>query len=150
MRTLSLVSIALAALLTSCERAPRSTTAPEQGSATPEQIHDTVSVMEPNACAFVGTPMNATQCECVGGTARADLGDGHASCQEGENELARISYGVEHGVCCQPIVPVAVQPLAPGQRGRQPAMAIAEPYRGASKSEPSRGFRGEITSSLAD
>ncbi|HWB81005.1 MAG TPA: hypothetical protein VG755_38845 [Nannocystaceae bacterium] len=129
-----------AAALASCERSPRPTNAPQL-------VHTEASAMSttsPRECELVGPPKDAPQCECIGGTARAALGDGHMTCEPGEQELARIQYGIEQGVCCEPVVPLAVMPLAPGERGRQPpAVQIADAYPGVPSQKTARRFRGD-------
>lgn len=147
-RAIITLTIAFAAALASCERAPRHTNAPQP---TMQANASTMPSGSPRACDLVGPPKDEPQCECVGGTARAALGDGHMTCEPGEQELARIQYGPQQGVCCQPVVPLAVMPLAPGVRGRQPpAVEIADAYPGAPSMKTARGFRGEVRSALQD
>ena len=64
---------------------------------TPTNAGDTCGVQSSN-----GVPTNAEQCECLGFTVHGDIGDGNVACAEGEAEVARISYGIEGGVCCKP------------------------------------------------
>lgn len=139
--TLTLTIAIAATALASCERAPRHTHAPQlvQTDAT------TMSSASPRECELVGPPKDEPQCECVGGTARAALGDGHSTCEPGEQELARIQYGIAQGVCCEPVVPLAVLPLAPGARGRElPAVEIADAYPGVPSQKTARRFRSEL------
>ena len=55
------------------------------------------------ACAATGengTPATAEECECAGMMVVGDIGDGQVKCPEGTNEVSRIQYGIEGGVCC--------------------------------------------------
>jgi hypothetical protein len=47
------------------------------------------------------TPANAEQCEAAGYTVVGDIGDGRVRCPDGMDEVSRIQYGIEGGVCCK-------------------------------------------------
>lgn len=60
---------------------------------------------EPDTCGVRssnGVPTNAEQCACLGHQVVGDIGDGQVSCPDGTAEVARIAYGIEGGVCCEP------------------------------------------------
>lgn len=48
-----------------------------------------------------GLPADAKQCECLGYQVVGDIGDGNVACPDGTSEVARISYGIEGGMCCK-------------------------------------------------
>jgi hypothetical protein len=51
--------------------------------------------------AYDPTPLLSTdQCAQIGGKVRGDRGDGTVACLAGEEELGRVSFGTEGGVCC--------------------------------------------------
>ena len=93
MRTLLTLAFSLA--LVACGGASKP--APTPTTPTPTESGDTCGVQSSN-----GMPTNAEQCECLGFTVHGDIGDGNVACAEGETEVARISYGIEGGVCCKP------------------------------------------------
>jgi hypothetical protein len=45
-------------------------------------------------------PATAAQCECKGMRVVGDIGNGHAACPSGMNEVSKIRFGLEGGVCC--------------------------------------------------
>lgn len=154
-RSIALVIVSVAAALAAC--APATSSGP--GAITPIVAHPTrgsaagPAPLAPElvdasaACGLDGPPTDAAQCECVGGSPRALVGDGELACDPGDSELGRITYGAAGGVCCQPVVPLAVAPLPPGAAGRRPAVAIAEAYPGAAAEQvraSRRGFRSDL------
>lgn len=48
--------------------------------------------------------LSGEECELAGGFVRGDIGDGNVACASGENEIGRVSTGIEGGVCCERIV----------------------------------------------
>ena len=41
-----------------------------------------------------------------------DIGDGQVKCPEGIEEISRIQYGIEGGVCCKALPATAEAPIA--------------------------------------
>jgi hypothetical protein len=56
-------------------------------------------------------PTTAEECEAAGYTVVGDIGDGQVKCPAGTEEVSRIQYGIEGGVCCKPGAPVG-EPVA--------------------------------------
>jgi hypothetical protein len=53
-----------------------------------------------------GMPViTADACAATGGTVRTDIGDGQVSCLATEDAIARVSIGIEGGLCCLPDAP---------------------------------------------
>lgn len=48
------------------------------------------------------TPTTGEECEAAGFTVVGDIGDGQVRCPDGMEEVSRIQYGIEGGVCCKP------------------------------------------------
>ena len=55
-------------------------------------------------------PTNAEECEAAGYTVVGDIGDGQVKCPEGSEEISRIQYGIEGGVCCKALPATAEAP----------------------------------------
>jgi hypothetical protein len=47
------------------------------------------------------TPTTAAECEAAGYQVVGDIGDGKVQCPGGAEEVSRITYGVEGGLCCK-------------------------------------------------
>jgi hypothetical protein len=46
-------------------------------------------------------PTTAEECEAAGYQVVGDIGDGNVQCPAGTEEVSRIQYGIEGGVCCK-------------------------------------------------
>jgi hypothetical protein len=49
--------------------------------------------------------MTPEECTGKGGQVKGDIGDGKVACAEGEQDLGRVSQGIEGAVCCAPPAP---------------------------------------------
>lgn len=60
------------------------------------------------ACGDESTPAPAPttieECEAAGYRVVGDIGDGQVECPDGQEEVSRLEYGIEGGVCCKPPV----------------------------------------------
>ena len=89
MRIMTIIALSLA--LAACGSKAKPTAEP-----TPVVGGDTCGVD-----ASGGIPATAEQCECLGLHVVGDIGNGQVACPDGETEIAKISYGIEGGVCCK-------------------------------------------------
>ena len=69
------------------------------GKSKPPTTEPTPGTGTPPAAA---TPTNAEECEAAGYQVVGDIGDGQVKCPDGTEEVSRIQYGIEGGVCCDP------------------------------------------------
>jgi hypothetical protein len=54
------------------------------------------------ACEDLARVPTPETCECLGGMVRADPGGGSVTCEDDEENLGRVEFGIEGGVCCAP------------------------------------------------
>ena len=96
------VALALAAGACGSKQTEDSAPTTAQTSERPQPLPETTPPAGGSACGVAGAPETKEQCECLGGTARPDPGDGTVHCAENEKELGKIKLGIEGALCCAP------------------------------------------------